>query len=62
MFFMVENTIKDQEHCEVLETPLAADTLSLVSLCLMVYIINSGPFDTGFFFGFLVFTVGYKCS
>lgn len=65
MFFMVENTIKDQEHCEVLETPLAANTLSLVSLCLMVCIINSGPFDTGLFWVSLFLLQGMnavKCS
>lgn len=43
MFLMVENTEKDHEHYDVLETPVAANTLSLV------YIINSGPFGAGFF-------------
>lgn len=30
MFYMVENTAKDQEHYDVLETSLAANTLPLV--------------------------------
>lgn len=47
MFYMVENIVKDQEHCDVLKTSLAANTLSLVCVGLMVHIRNSGPFDSG---------------
>lgn len=42
MFYMVENIVKDQEHCDVLKTSLAANTLSLVCVGLTVHIINSG--------------------
>lgn len=47
MFYMVENTVKKQEHCDVLKNSLAANTLSLICMGLMVHIINSGPFDSG---------------
>lgn len=47
MFYMVENTVTDQKHSDVLKTSLAANTRSLVCLGLMVHIINSGPFDSG---------------
>lgn len=53
MFYMVENTAKDQEDCDVLETSLAANRISLVWLGLMVHIMNSGPFDSGIFGVFL---------
>ena len=53
MFYVVENIAKDQEHCDVLETSLAANILSLVWLGLMVHSINTGPFDSGIFGVFL---------
>lgn len=65
MFYMVENRAKDQEHCDALEISLAANTLSLVWLGLMVHIINSGPFDSGILGVFLFLLWGIcavKCS
>lgn len=62
MFYMVENIVKNQEHSDVLKTSLAANTLSLICLGLMVHIINSDPFDSGILGCLLFFTVGYKCS
>lgn len=65
MFYMVENIAKDQEHCDVLETSLAANRISLVWLGLMVHIINSGLFDSGIFGVFLFSLQGInavKCS
>lgn len=52
MFYMVKNS-KRPEHCDVLETSLAAHMLSLLWLALMVHSIDSGPFDSGIWGGVL---------
>lgn len=65
MFYMVADIANDQQHCDVLEISLAANTLCLVWLGLMVRIINSGPFDSGNFGVFLLLLQGInavKCS